>query len=329
MLQLLNIVPLLIIVFLSKILDKTPRKMYNRYVTLAGVNWGSFYPKFTNLGVIALAYSSIAPLVLGFATVGFFILYLAFRYNTLFTLGITAHTRGECYLRALKQLTVGIYLSEVCLIGLFAIGIGNTNQSIGPLVLMVAFLVATVVWHVMILNRSLKKLSMDLPEETLADRLPESNGEAENGHSQMEKHDGPKDGGPDSFEGYHMKNDNPSPSGKESMMGRIRGYFAPEKSAMAVIHAIAPHLSQPVRQLTQNEHDEAYLHPAILSECPIVWIARDQYGLSRQEIMTSRKEIGEGIEMTDEGADYNEKGKVQWNSNDLKQAPVWEDEPVY
>jgi hypothetical protein len=50
--QLLNLVPLLFVLVLGKILDKTPRKMYNRYVNLAGLGWGSLYPKFTNLGVI-------------------------------------------------------------------------------------------------------------------------------------------------------------------------------------------------------------------------------------------------------------------------------------
>jgi hypothetical protein len=50
--QLLNIAPLLFFLVLGKILDKTPRKMYNRYVNLGGLGWGSLYPKFTNLGVI-------------------------------------------------------------------------------------------------------------------------------------------------------------------------------------------------------------------------------------------------------------------------------------
>jgi calcium permeable stress-gated cation channel len=50
--QLLNIMPLLFIAILGKVLDKTPRKMYNRYVSLSGIGWGTFYPKFLNLGVI-------------------------------------------------------------------------------------------------------------------------------------------------------------------------------------------------------------------------------------------------------------------------------------
>lgn len=51
-LQIVNIAPLLFVVVLGKILDKTPRKKYNRYVGLGGLNWGVLYPSFTNLGVI-------------------------------------------------------------------------------------------------------------------------------------------------------------------------------------------------------------------------------------------------------------------------------------
>ena len=45
-------------------LDKTPRKKYSRWTSLAGLGWGSEYPKWTNLGVIALSYACIAPLIL-------------------------------------------------------------------------------------------------------------------------------------------------------------------------------------------------------------------------------------------------------------------------
>ena len=47
-----NIVAVLLYIILGALLDKTPRKMYNRYVTIAGIGWGSIYPQFTLLGVI-------------------------------------------------------------------------------------------------------------------------------------------------------------------------------------------------------------------------------------------------------------------------------------
>lgn len=51
-LQIMNAIPLLMVLVLGKFLDTTPKKMYNRYVTLAGIGWGAFYPKMTLLGVI-------------------------------------------------------------------------------------------------------------------------------------------------------------------------------------------------------------------------------------------------------------------------------------
>ena len=47
-----NIVAVLLYKVLGKFLDKTPRKMYNRYIKIAALGWGSIYPKFTLLGVI-------------------------------------------------------------------------------------------------------------------------------------------------------------------------------------------------------------------------------------------------------------------------------------
>lgn len=50
--NLINIGALVMLTIGGKILDKSPRKMYNRYITLAGLGWGSLYPKFGCLGVI-------------------------------------------------------------------------------------------------------------------------------------------------------------------------------------------------------------------------------------------------------------------------------------
>ena len=57
-LQVLNIVPLLFFLVLGKILDTTPRKMFNRYTTLGGIGWGSLYAKIANLVVIGTCASS-------------------------------------------------------------------------------------------------------------------------------------------------------------------------------------------------------------------------------------------------------------------------------
>tara|TARA_R110002060_G_scaffold13865_2_gene19600 strand:+ start:1363 stop:1797 length:435 start_codon:yes stop_codon:yes gene_type:complete len=50
--DLLNIGALAMFTVVGKFLDKSPRKIFNRYITLAGLGWGSLYPKFGNMGVI-------------------------------------------------------------------------------------------------------------------------------------------------------------------------------------------------------------------------------------------------------------------------------------
>jgi len=345
-LQLLNIAPLLFFLILGKILDKTPRKMYNRYVSLSGLGWGALYPKFTNLGVIALAYSSIAPLVLGFATVGFCLLYLAFRYNALFTLGTDVSTHGASYTRALLQMTTGIYISELCLIGLFGIGIGDTLNSIGPLVLMVVFLVVTIVWQVWLMRKIHK-----MEEEYTGSNNSSLHGNA-NAHqynngrpSDAEKAQGPMR---DSEDTYYRQDQSPSGDiprkdedqqrvpdmqAKPTMMERIKGFFHPTAAAQNTVQTVWPLLQSPVRPYTQQEHDEAYIHPAIISECPIVWIPRDKYGLSRQEVNATKQAVGSNsLNITDEEAWFTEKGKIEWrheDEGDLRRVPIWEEEPVY
>lgn len=294
--------------------------------------------------MIALAYSCIAPLVLGFATVGFTLMYLGFRYNCLFTFGTQVSTGGRCYQRALKQLTVGLYLAEICLIGLYGIGIGTTNQAIGPLVLMVICLVATIIWQVM-LGRHLRKLEETFPDEQVVENATRGG----MGARDVEKHahgngtngtngtNGGANGASVDADGYdgllyapgHKQTAPETNPNKSGVMSSIKNLIKPKDAAFEHILHMAPHLSTPVRPYTQREHMEAYMHPAAVSETPIVWIARDIHGISQKEVHDSKNKIGEGFEMTDEGAWFNEKGKVEWKQDDLKQAPVWEDEPVY
>ncbi|KJY01036.1 DUF221-domain-containing protein [Zymoseptoria brevis] len=353
-LTLLNVAPLLILNILSKILDKTPRKLYNRYITLSGLGWGSLFPKFTNLGVIALAYSCIAPLVLGFATVGFTLLYLAFRYSALFTLGTDIDTKGACFARALRQLVVGIYLSEICLIGLFGINTGTDLVSIGPLVITVILLVLTIVWQVL-LKRKMKKLMEELAMRDAPSNLTLEKGEnGVDGHNGQQTHLG-KDGygKPDTTapldgqqahigkDGYDNSSHdtavpqitpNSAPPKPTGMVGRVKAFFMPGKYATSdalSAYVIGDHLSTPVRPYTNTERQEAYLHPAVSEPAPVIWLAKDKLGLSQRAVQGIRKDVGEGLEATDEQAWFNEKAKVCWDNSDPTAAPIYEERVEY
>lgn len=104
---------------LSKILDNTARAKFLRQTRLPQVKWGSFFPVYTNFACIALVFSVIAPLMSLFAIVNFSMLWCAHRYNMLYVTRFKTDTGGVLYPRALNQMFTGLYVMELCLVGLF------------------------------------------------------------------------------------------------------------------------------------------------------------------------------------------------------------------
>ncbi|KAF4549097.1 Hypothetical protein D9617_23g005120 [Elsinoe fawcettii] len=288
--MLLKLSGLVIFIVLSKLLDNTPRKAYKRFVTLAGVGWGTLYPIYTVLFVIAICYSCIAPFVLLFATIGLYFFYTAYRYNLLFVNNATIDTKGRVYAQALQHLFVGLYVAEVCLIGLFAIGTGQSVGALGPLILMVAFLIFTVLYH-MSLNSALKPLIDFLPKSLEAEErrlLDEEKHAAANGDTN----------------GHHTD------------LGA-----APHKKPNVLTKFLKPHVYNDfatMRRLVPREieiryepgeEENAYYNPSIIDEVPLLWIPRDPLGISAQEIRDTPKDIP----ITDEGASLDEKNKIVWD----------------
>jgi calcium permeable stress-gated cation channel len=134
------------------------RKRYERFHHLPEVHWGAVFPVFTNLGIIGICYACIAPLILAFATLGVAFIYIIFRYNILHVYNTEVDTRGLLYPAALMQLIWGLYLAEVCLIGLFSL-----QAAAGPIGMTVALLVVTILVHRALLE-SLGPLLFDLPK---------------------------------------------------------------------------------------------------------------------------------------------------------------------
>lgn len=90
-----------------------------------------------------------------------FCIYLSYRYNVLYVYSSENDSRGLHYPRALKHLLTGVYLAEICLIGLLGLG-----GSFGPLVMMFALAIFTFLIHIS-LNAALSPLLSNLPR-TLA-----------------------------------------------------------------------------------------------------------------------------------------------------------------
>lgn len=324
-LQLLNVVPLLMYTVVGKLLDKSPRKKYNRFTSIAGLGWGSTYPKFTNLGVIAITYSCISPLVLGFATLGFLLLYVMFRYNFLFVFGNKVDMKGEAYARGLKQLLTGVYLAAICLIGLFAIGCSKSASSAGPLAIMVVFLVVLIVFQIL-LDRALAPLEQHIPLELLSENkystilVEPSMEEQEMKQDQIEAGGSSRNTSAPEF----VKPEGEAPQPKTKPFNFLSRRIEPMvlkfyESNKAIVPASESEAWIP--SYTSEEYEHAYLNPAITAPAPIIWLAKDPAGVSTIMIEENREA---GIETTDQHAELDEKNKLVWREEEVKEAPIWQ-----
>ncbi|KAF2020156.1 DUF221-domain-containing protein [Aaosphaeria arxii CBS 175.79] len=323
---LLNIGGFVTVVLLGRILPgKTPRKVFQKLTKFAGPAWGSEFPKWLNLGVIALSYSCIAPLVLGFAAVGLSLIYLAFRYNFLFTYETDIDTRGASYQRGLQQLTTGVYLAQGCLIGLFAIAVASSRAAIGPLVIEVVLLACTILFH-LTLRQSLKhhearlayadpSTSHDIPPTTnLENGLPQDDPSAEK-------------------RGVQPTTPSNVPIPKPSRLPLfIQNIINPAQNSVSNLSAhLDPFYHSAQTPLDPELARRAYFNPAITSPTPVVWIVRDEMGISAREIADTKKVVP-SLVITDEQATFNEKNKVEWSgveTGKAREAPVYEDNVLY
>ncbi|KAI9728060.1 MAG: hypothetical protein M1834_007874 [Cirrosporium novae-zelandiae] len=319
----LNIVGFALFIVLGKLLDSTPRKMYQRWANLSGLGWGTVYPVWTNLCVIAITYAAIAPLVLGFATLGLFFVYFAYRYNLLFVASVNIDTKGVAYARALQQTLTGCYLSMVCLIGLFGIA-----GAVGPIILMVIYLIFFALFHVS-LNGALGPLLFYLPksleaeeeallasgemEEGLLGEPQETNGKTSTTTDGVQR---------TSSDDRTMVAKTETPVKKPNMFQK---WLRPDVyTDYKTLRKLVPRNFYDISYAPEVERD-AYYHPSITSPTPLLWIPRDEGGVSTQEVRHTSKVIP----ITDEGAFFNEKGKIVWDEEGLEGRPPIYEEKIY
>jgi len=239
--------------------------------------------------------------MLGFATIGMSFFYLAYRYNILFVTDSQIDTKGLIYPRALQQLLTGVYLAEICLIGLFAIA-----AAVGPLILMIVFLIFTVLYHIQ-LNDALDPLLNNLPksleaeEEYLRGELLEA---------------GPNTGG----ELKEKNGDTTVLPASQKKPNVFTKFFKPHVfSDYATLRRLVPHgLLDSDNLYEETVERNAYYPPSVTSETPLLWIPRDEGGVSRQEVAHTSKVIP----ITDEGCTFDEKNKLVWDQEGAR-PPLW------
>lgn len=71
-------------------------------------------------------------------------------------------------------------------------------------------------------------------------------------------------------------------------------------------------------EYAENTEVETYFHPAVTSLPPTLWIPRDSLGLSKREC----EETSQVIPISDEGAHFDEKGKIFWDQDRAGEMPI-------
>lgn len=258
--------------------------------------------------------------------------------------------KGESYPIALHQMLGGVYLSAICLAGLMGI-----SKSWAPMALMLIFLVAIIVFQVLV-GAALAPLEAvsrpsdvkdEVTDEDVArqyqteDARPPSDGERTTVAEEYEvKKDMTSDmNAPQQATGqrpaaekadlpeFATENQTPADSsspekkkGKGNFLTRrlapyIHKFYLSAKPMVADCHDDAP-------EYEPGHIDEAYLNPAVYDATPIIWLAKDNMGLS-SVFVTENKE--KGLMSSDEGAWLNEKNKVEWSEKDFEnKVPIYQ-----
>jgi len=162
--SLLQLATLIFWFILPKIFDSTARQKWKRNTTLPVVKWGTYFPVYTNFACIALIYSVVAPLIIVFAIITFTLLWIANRYKMLYVSRFKLDTGGLLYPTAINQTFTGLYVMELCLIGLFFIVQDSDGQQacFPQAIIMIVALFLTIIYQIL-LNQSFAPLFQYLP----------------------------------------------------------------------------------------------------------------------------------------------------------------------
>lgn len=163
--------------------DSTPTQKWERYRNLPQMQWAKLYPLYTNFACIGqffdgrfalsadhgsgLAYSTIASIVSLFSTISFGLFWFVFRYNLLYVSGSTYDTGGRLYPTALKQLFTGLYMLEICLVGLF-LAIRDTRDRFTRIGQAIGIIIAAILTaaYQMLLHKSFTPTLAYIPAST-------------------------------------------------------------------------------------------------------------------------------------------------------------------
>lgn len=337
-----QIATLILFHVLGSLLDGTPRKKWTRWNVLDITGWGTVFPVYTNLAVISMAYALISPILLVFSGVAFVLVYLAYLHNLIFTV-TPSEGRGIYYPRALNQTFVGLYIGEVCLLGLFVFG-----TAWGPVVFQ-ALLIAATVFVQVTLKEAFEPMLFSLPRNLLRDtsvKLPETENQLLLGPNESiilqdmkQATEKERLNSVDSVavptSSHTALGDDSSPShrGSRHDLSYIKSYFMPHLYLTPYIlqsKFLGHKFKVPPPPISEEVESVAYAHPCVSAPNPVVWVPKDPFGLS--DIETENLRVND-INATNQGAwfeiDDNKKKLKGFRWSEINDIPIYEKPVLY
>lgn len=343
---LLQLVALILAQFLGKILDKTPRAKWSRYTTLGQPFFSVLYPNFQLIALIALAYAIIAPLILGFATITFFLIFIAFLYTFVYVMQPNkTDSRGRNYALTLFQLFVALYLAEVTLTAMFVFS--KNWACVGLEAFMILVTAVCHVWFKWKFLPLFEAIPISAIKYASGDRtfqypmydqgLKEIKSEGQNyweGGNQLGLVESPVDqvlpearideSDVNTRAGSNEKDlasESKSPKNDESVEGTkpnettpkavggsaFTRYFKPKTQTFDMVRETMPACYFNYIEYNPDFVRTAYADPCVTDEEPHIWVPKDDLGLSEIE---KNKAVENGVDVTDVDAGFNEKGAV-------------------
>lgn len=317
---LLQVVGLFLYFILGALFDKTLRKKYARFSGLGTLAWGTTFPTFTLLACITLAFSIIAPMILLFATVAFFLIFIAYCHNLTYVFVEGPDSRGAHYPVALMQTFTGLYLGQICLLGLFIVGKGY-----GPIVLQAMGLGATIFAQIN-LRRAFGRLGTVVPIDLMIpldgfSQTPSFSGETDNRYKVLK-------------ENYHEKDQKVQEEVKQNLEENV-------ENGLSLVPLLADRETNHVNsnnilirwiradyfmnynhakkmvpanyniETVEADNKHAYDQPYISSKMPVLWIPKDPMGWSTEQI----KQNSSILTVLDDNSGFNKKGKIYFEGS--------------
>lgn len=226
----------------------------------------------------------------------------------LYTVKPKIDTKGHCYTLALQQILTGVYIAELCLIGLFSL-----RSATGPSIMMGLLFLTTIIFNYFT-NRFFAPLEQYLPADLTL--------ESQHQNEQTPLLSSAEQGEATS----HIQSLTSRAHVPPKIAGPLARFFEP--------HIFASHAAMKqwlrdgdfdendVPEYTEAQIKTAYLNPAYTSSTPVVWIPRDPMGVSK---VAMRENEEAGIKCSDAGAWIDEEGALKWSVDDFEQVPVFKE----